>query len=146
MYQQQYPGQGVGPGNGPAMHHQQHHMLPQQQQQQQPRQTFYQPPIRMAGPNHPGPRMPLMQNNSPRGPMVQGGPPQQGHNGPTDLGYPNPNGNGHIPQAPPPTPPQQPQQQQQPVYTYTVSNPQQPFIMLQHPGMQGVRQSFNILT
>ena len=144
MYQQQYPGQGVGPGNGQAMHHQQHHMMPQQQQQ--PRQTFYQQQqIRMAGPNHPGPRMPLMQNNSPRGPMVQGGPPQQGHNGPTDLGYPNPSGNGHIPQAPPPAPNQQPQQQQQPIYTYTVSNPQQSIIMLHNPGMQGVRQSLDIL-
>ena len=146
MYQQQYPGQGGGPGNGPSMQqHLQHHVG------QPPRQNFYQPQhVRMAVPNQ-GPRMPHLANNSPRGPMIQGGPAQQGHNGPTD-GSPYPGGgNGHIPQAPPTGMPPNPQNQvglnqqpppQQPVYTFSVNQQQHAPIMMLHSPMQVSQSDF----
>ena len=145
MYQQQYPGQGGGPGNGPSMQqHLQHHVGP--------RQNFYQPQhVRMAVPNQ-GPRMPHLANNSPRGPMIQGGPAQQGHNGPTEVGSPYPGGgNGHIPQAPPTGMPPNPQNQvglnqqpppQQPVYTFNVNQQQHAPIMMLHSPMQVSQSDF----
>ena len=158
MYQPQYQVQG---GNGPSMQH--HHMVQPQQQQQPPRQNFYQQPhIRMAAPSQ-GPRMPHMANNSPRGTMIQGGPTQQGHNGPTEVwnqqqAPSNPGGgNGHIPQAPPTGMPPNPQnqvglnqqqapplQQQapppqpQPVYTFNVNQQQHAPIMMLHTPMASV--------